>query len=390
MKFRYLILVLTILLCLSSCKNNTKVNSQLNPENAKNNEISMVDLGVSSKENTDLNLNARNPWDMTLIEGSLYVATGDFANDSGTTSIWEFNKSGKWTNSGDVEQEAIVRFLNLNGQNIAVGADPIGRPEYAENYVLKKGKWEVFSKIEGALHTFDIEYFDGAFYFGVGYEADAYPVVKFIPETNEYVNIPLYKNGIDVISMLQSSGNTEYKRVYDLFNINEKLYCAFSVEYTNGKTTIEFFELKDDRFEFCQAFKASGMQINKVVKNQMLFNSDAVLGDSCYLSLGNLYKTSDFINFTKIDIPDNASVTDLIVDKSSETLYILAVTKNDKQFKNTIFSLSNDNLTEIYSFDHNCSALSFVKDKDDCFYVGLGGDGINSDDIGKIFKIATN
>lgn len=388
MKFRLLILVLAIVLCLSACKSNDKTNNNQSSEDSNLKPI-LTDLGVGSAENKDLASNARNPWDIAIIEDNLYVATGDYANDAGTTSIWKYdNASSKWMNSGDVEQEAIVRFVNLNGKNIAIGADPIGRPEYAENYVLKGNKWEVFSKIEGTLHTFDAEYFNNAIYFGVGYETDEYPVVKFMPETDEYTNIPLYKNGIDVIASLQSMANIEYKRVYDLFNVNGKLYCAFSVSYTGGKTTIEFFELKEDKFEFCQAFKASGMQMNKSVKNQMLFNADAVIGDSCYLSLGNLYKTDDFINFSKITVPDDACVTDLLVDKSgdSETLYVLAAVKNGDEFKNTIYRLDEGNLIEVYSFNHGCSALSFAKTGNG-FYVGLGGDGVSSDDIGKVLKI---
>ena len=387
MKFRLLILALAIVLCLSSCKSNDKTNN--NPSSVDSTpETVFTDLGIASVNNKDLSANARNPWDMVVIENNLYVATGDYASDSGTTSIWKYdNNAFKWVNSGDIEQEAIIRFLNLNGKNIAIGADPIGRPTHAENYILNGDKWETFSKIEGALHTFDAEYYDNAFYFGVGYENNEYPIVKFVPETNQYINIPLYKMGNDVIALLQGS-NAEYKRVYDLFNVNGKLYCAFSVAYTGGKTTIEFFELKDDRFEFCQAFKASGMQIDKVVKNQSLFNSDVVLGDSCYLSLGNLYKTTDFINFSKISVPNDACVTDLLIDKSGddETPYILTTVQNDDQFTNVIYRLDGENLIEIYAFNHNCSALSFAK-TGNVFYVGIGGDGAISTDIGKVYKI---
>lgn len=384
MKFRYWVLVIAFVLFLSSCKGNEPIKDN---QSTKKSEPKVVDLGISSEESTTLPSNARNPWDMILIDDCLYVATGDYANDSGTTSIWKYDKSkSKWVNSGDVEQEAIARFANLNGQNIAIGADPIGRPQYAENYILSNGNWEVFSKIKGALHTFDAEYFNGAFYFGVGYEKNEYPVVKFVPETGEYTNIPLYKNGADVIASLQSIPNIEYKRVYDLFNVNGKLYCAFSVSYTGGKTTIEFFELNDSKFEFCLAFKASGMQMNKTVKNQILFNSDAVLDENCYLSLGNLYKTNDFKKFSKISLPNDACVTDLLVDKSTNILYILAVTKEKEQFKNTIYTFVGDNLNEIYSLTDNCSALSFVKG-DNCFYIGFGGDGITTDNIGKVLKI---
>lgn len=384
MKSRLLILILAMILCLSSCKNSNQTDIQSSEDSTS--EPVLIDLGICSAEDENLDLNARNPWDMTLIEGNLYVAVGDYSLNPGQTSIWKYDTAeSKWINSGNVAQEEIGRFVNLNGKNVAIGADPAGRPQYAENYVLSNGKWETFSKIEGALHTFDAEYFDGAIYFGVGYENNEYPVVKFVPETDEYVNIPLYKKGVDVVHSLQ---NVDYKRVYDLFNLNGRLYCSFWVYYSGGKTTIEFFELKGDRFEFCQAFKASGMKMQRPIKTQMLFNADAVVGDNCYLSLGNLYKTDNFMNFSKIDVPDDACVTDLFVEKSgdNEILYVLTAVKNGDEFKNTIFRLDGENLSEIYSFNNICSALSFTKTDND-FYVGLGGDEIVSDNIGTVLKI---
>lgn len=233
-----------------------------------------------------------------------------------------------------------------------------------------------------------IMYYDGAYYFGVSYETNDSPVVRFAPETNEYCNIHLYKNDTDVIASLQNNENINYKRVSDLFNVNGRLYCALSVSYTDGKVTIEFFKMKDNRFEFCQAFKGSGMQVNKLVKNQLVFNADAVIGNSCYISLGNLYKTDDFVHFSKISIPGNACVTDLWVDKSNgkEALYALTTIENDSRFDNTIYRLDGEQLTEVFSFDYSCSALSFAKDNK-YFYVSLGGDGAFSNDIGRVLKV---
>ncbi len=385
-----LLLAVCMLFCLSACET-TGTSSNPTPNDNSSPETSIIDLGICSHEITNITANARNPWDISIINDELYVANGDFDYNSGETSIFKYsNKTLQWINSGTFAQEAIIRFLNLNGENIAIGADPIGRPEYAENYVLKEGKWQTFSKIKDALHTFDAAYYKNAFYFGVGYETNDYPVVKFVPETNEYTNIPLYKKGTNVIDALKNTPNVKYKRVTDLFNINDKLYCALTITYYDGKTTLEFFQLKNNVFEFCQAFKASGMKMNKPIKNQLLFNADAVINNSCYLSMGNLYKTDDFINFKKINIPNNACVTDLMVDKGNgETLYVLAVIKNNNDFNNTIYALNGENLTEVYSFNHSCSALSFEKNGND-FYVGLGGDGISSNDIGKVLKIELN
>ncbi|MBO5321417.1 MAG: hypothetical protein J6B22_02285 [Clostridia bacterium] len=391
MKIRLFIYLIIISLILSGCDNKGKTNNAVSSNNWGSNVV-IHDLGISSAGNETLRLNARNVWDITLIDDAIYTAVGDFDSNTGPTSIWKYDfYTSKWEDSGEVKQEAVIRFINLNGENIAIGADPVGRPTYAEAYILKNNEWVTFAEIENALHIFDAEYFDDAVYFGVSYEADDYPVVRFVPGTNEYTNIPLYKNGTDVICALQNTENVEYKRIYDLFNLNGRLYCALAVSYTSGKTTIEFFELKNDRFEFCQAFKASGMQMNKSVKNQILFNADASFRGSCYLSLGNLYKTSDFIEFSKINVPNNACVTDLLIDNSggNEILYILTVVKNNNEFNITIYKLNEEDLVKVCSVNNSCSALSFEK-KDNDFYVSLGGDGISSSDIGRVLKIEIN
>lgn len=348
----------------------------------------VTDLGVSSQNDTTLASNARNPWDIAVIDGEVYTAVGDYSKNSSPTSFWKYdNEQSAWVSTGDVPQEAVSRFLYLNDENIAIGVDPAGRPEYAENYVLKNGEWQAFVKIEGALHTFDAEYFGGAYYFGVSYDTDKYPVVKYNPETDEYINIPLYKNGVDVI-LAEKRQNTHYKRVYDLFLINNKLYCILACYYTDGNYTVEFFELKGDKFEFCNPFIKSGMVLNRPVKNQVLFNSSVVMGKNCYLSTGNLYKTKGFKMVEKIDVPEGECVTDLFVDKKGdkETLFVLTAKKTEAGYKNTVYWLDKNTLKAVYSFDNDLSALSFAK-SGRTLYVGLGGDGIVSVDTGKVLKI---
>lgn len=388
MKVHFILCLLVITLLLSGCGQASVSDNIESGENPQFN-VEILDLGVSSFADESLDLNARNIWDIATIDNELYTACGDFDKNSGATSIWKYDlNSSKWVDSGRVEQEAVIRFLNLNGDIIAIGADPVDRPESAEVYILKENRWEVFAQIKNALHIFDSEYFNNAVYFGVGYETSDYPIVKYLPQTDEYTNIPLIKNGTDVILALEQNSNVKYKRVYDLFSLNGNLYCAFSCAYVDGKTTVEFFKLSDGKFEFCQALKASGMVMNKSVKNQMLFNSDAIFGGNCYLSLGNLYRTDDFKNFNKIDIPNDACVTDLLVDNDGETevLYILAVSKTNKNYSNTVYKFDSQKISEVYSFTNECSALSFTKN-DKNFYIAMGGEGISSINTGRVYEV---
>ncbi len=387
MKKNIIIALLVSLIMLSGCSG--KINNNSDNSNAQGNTYQITDLGICSNENTSLPVNARVPWDLIVVDGKIFVGTGDFDSNSGPTSIWTYDDTTKkWTTSASVDQEAIARFVNLYGQTIALGTDPIGDPEYADCYVLKSGTWQNFSNVKGALHIFDAEAYNGSIYYGLGCDGSKSVVVKQDVTTGEWKDIPLYKNGTDVIAALEKTANVQTERVYDLFSVNGRLFCAFSCSYTAGKTTIEFFELNGDEFEFCQAFKNANLQMNKTVKNQVLFNSDAVYGNSCFLSLGDLYKTDNFIRFDKIDVPNDACVTDMYVEKNNgqETLYVLATVKDSKGFKNVIFKMVDDKLTELFSFNSSASALSFAK-CDTVFYVGLGGAGTENADNGRVLKI---
>ena len=379
-KLLSLLVAIVLVFALSACgKSKTTSNTE-----------TITDLGISSAENTRLNINARNPWDIAVIDNFVYTAVGDYDSNSGPTSIWRTNIDDlKWESSGQFGQEAFIRFLNLNDKIFAIGADPMSNSQYAEAYVLRNNKWENFVEIKDALHIFDAEYFNDEYFFGVGYGDNNYPIVKFSPETNEYINVPLYKYGTDVIAALSQNGDIKYKRVYDLFSVDEKLFCAFSCSYNSGKTTIEFFEYKDNKFEFCQTYKMSGVQIDKPIKNQILLNADAVINNTCYLSFGNLYTTKNFVKFDKVSIPENSCVTDMFVDKTndSEILYVLASKKVDSVYKNTIYRIENNDLIEVVTFNKDCSALSFAKQGND-FYIGLGGDGLMLQDTGRIIKIS--
>ena len=128
--------------------------------------------------------------------------------------------------------------------------------------------------------------------------------------------------------------------------------------------------------------------MDKPIKNQILLNADAVINNACYLSFGNLYTTKDFVKFDKVNIPEDACVTDMFVDKTndSEILYVLASKKVDSVYKNTIYRIKNNDLIGVVTFNKDCSALSFAKQGND-FYIGLGGDGLMLQDTGKIIKI---
>lgn len=387
---RALIILLSVMLFLSGCTtaNNQKVGSD-NSGDGSENAYKMVDLGICSAASTLLPLNARNPWDMTVVDGKLYVGTGDYDDNSGPTHIWMYDDKKKdWTTSAIVQEEAIARFVDLNGKTVALGVDHIGETDFGDTYVLDGDKWNLDAHIGNTIHVFDAEYFDGSVYYGLGSRGENPAVVRYDAEKDEYVGVPLFRAGVEVIPALNKLPNLQTRRAYDLFNLNGKLFCGFSCYLTTGKLTLEFFELVDDKFEFRQAYINSNLKANnRVARNQIYFNCDAVYQGGCYLSLGDLFKTEDFIDFKKITIPDNGCVTDMWVEKTGdkEQLYILATVEGEKNFKNTVYNLIDDGTTEVFSFESEISALSLAKDGKS-FYVGLGRNNSQNSENGRILK----
>ena len=350
----------------------------------------ITDLGICSDGDAALPMNARNPWDLTVVEGKVYVAGGDYDANTGPTAIWAYEAAAQqWVSTGYVRQEAVARFVELQGQTVALGTDPMGDGEYADCYVLQDGTWNTYARIQGALHVFDAAVYDGAVYYGLGCGDDLTVVVKQQPQTGEMVTVPLYKAGVDAMAALAQTANVESKRVYDFFTVGDRFFCAFSCAYTTGKTTVEFFELRGDKFVFCQTFKNAGLQMNKAVKNQVLLNGDAVFENRCYLSFGDLYQTADFIQFDKVDVPGNDCVTDLWVEKDNgrERLYVLTAAQTEGGYRNVIFEMAEGQLTEVFAFNSAVGAVSLAKDGA-AFYVGCGGDEVNDPNVGRIYKIS--
>lgn len=380
MKKAFLAIVMVLAVTLCGC-GQTENNGNENPSHTQG-AWQVIDLGLCTDA---VSANARVPWDLVVEDGKLYVGTGDYTNNSGPTSIWCYDETTKeWTSSAVLRQEAIARFVRLNGQVVALGTDPMGDVA-ADCYLLKDGAWQISSSISGALHVFDAEMHDGSIYYGIGCENGTSAVVKQDAATGDLSDVALFKNGVSYIDALEKMETVQGKRVYDLFSVNGKLFCVFSCAYTTGKTTVEFFELIGDRFEFRQAFVNTQLVMNKPVKNQVLFNADAVYENSCYVSLGGLYKTDDFVQFDTVDVPNNGCVTDLLVDGTD--FYVLSTVQDGEAYQNVIYKMTDGKLTEVFAFDSATAALSFVKCSNG-FYVGLGGAVFAHADNGRILKIA--
>jgi hypothetical protein len=68
---------------------------------------------------------ARNPWDMHVFDGKLYVGNGDSGHNAGPVFITYYDLvTGVWGHQGEIAQEQIESFQVINGRLVIPGHDP--------------------------------------------------------------------------------------------------------------------------------------------------------------------------------------------------------------------------------------------------------------------------
>ena len=293
-----LILSFILLFLLSACSNGTQSSDASAPISKA---PGFYELGIPSSESySDFYINARNPWDMIVGDGKLYIGGGDYDFNTGPADIWVYDtKTEKWSNSGAVEDEQIGRFIHLGNKIIAPGIDPRYDPENGRCYVLGDSKWETFCEVPDAVHTFDIIEFNGKLFFGIG--TDDYskktPIKVSSDGGKTFADVTVYYESVPVPEM----EGCVCLRVTDFFIANGELYCLLVAN--NGKYhEYRYFKYDGKNFQFHSKFGP-----NKSFANwqRSRIGEKVTFGDFCFLTTGYLYKTKNFTETTEVPSPYN-------------------------------------------------------------------------------------
>ena len=328
--------------------------------------------------------NARNPWDMVVEDGILYVGSGDFDKNSGPTKIWAYDiENNKWSISKTTDDQAISKFVYLKGTLAAPGIDSTfdtwGKGNY---YKLQGEEWEAYSELPDSVHTFDMCYFSNTTFFGIGTsEHGIYPVKSLKDGEKEYKDVPFYKNGKDIVA----ESDYSYLRVYNFYICDDELYCSL---YTYNTYASDIYKFDGQKFIFISDIKSFGLKYNRFT--DMFVNASVTYNGSSFFTTGHLYKTDDFNAITEIVPTNEGAVTDIILDvqNSQEKLYILTTNAlKNGDYDNIIYEYNDDaEMKQIVNFTTLVPALSFAK-TGNTFFVGLGKSGLNHEHVGKILKI---
>ena len=311
-------------------------------------------------------LNSRNPWDMTVFDNKVFLGGGDYDKNTGPVTVWFYDLvTEEWKNSGKVNDEAVMRFVELDGRLVILGADPKADWEYGSLYTFIDGKWETSRKVPCGVHMFDCVQFDGRTFYAIGTsEGDQSPVQV----TSDGVNFSGVDFLADGVSILKNDTNT-FTRCYSFFVNGDTLY-AFCYRRNTDSIDISFYRFDGTAFQLVST--SSELQIrSSVISRQHLFNAWECLDGKAYFSVGKLYATSDFTSAELLPTPDGSDVQDLFVF-NGELLILTSLKLEDGTYKNSIKTYTKDSgWGELCSFEHGQSAMSFAY-SNSSFYVGLG------------------
>lgn len=328
------------------------------------NAADLVELGIPTAAWYDPDAVANCAWDLKVWNGKLYRGAGDYDKNSGKAVIWAYDIANRqWQYTFETSDEAIHRFIEIDGKLYTPGVDPTEDWDLGNHYVLDGEKWTKIRSIPNGIHNYDMVEFDGKIFAGIGVSAPNSPVVMSADKGQTFSFVPLYKDGTQV----DTTGMT-FIRVYEYMVFNDQLYA-----YVTLDSNKEIYRFEGDKMVWVG--KSSGLVYNKRT-NINYFNAKFQLGDTYFLVSNHLIGVKDFADLSTAGralLPQNEYVSDALL--SNGLMYVLAYRQKDDGTYQTVIYSSKTGLTgsftEVLQFDYPVPPTCFTLDGD-YFYIGMG------------------
>ena len=96
-------------------------------------------------------------WDMHVYDNKIFIGSGDYDLNTRPTDIWAYDLSTKkFVKTGSVLDEAITRFVEIDGKLVAPGIDPSESKEIGNFYTYENGQWVTTRNLPNAVHNLDM------------------------------------------------------------------------------------------------------------------------------------------------------------------------------------------------------------------------------------------
>lgn len=339
---------------------------------------------------------ARNPWDLQVFDGKLYIGTGNSSNAkpasnaasaTGPIPIFVFNPdTDEFFIEGHVSDEQIEIFRVIDHDLYIPGHDPArGRSEHAAFYRRHGGRWDYVSTGIPSIHNYDIAK-DGDRWW-VAKDQLAYSDDGMSWSDHGFVHLPL-------------------GRVYRLFKLNGKLLASGYITAFNNVSLEGFVRLDGKNYTFLNSniffpifptisanqylFYSIRREVN--FENHLIYIGGTSYNDHQWLPFA-LYTASSEHDARMIELSDGREPWDIIVKNGA--CYVLTsipvdVTSEPRAYIVSILrSVDLNSWDEVLRFSADTYARSFEMIDDD-FYVALGS---NTDYLpestGNIYRITS-
>lgn len=325
----------------------------------------------------------KNIWDMEILDGKLYISTGDYGSNSGKTPLFVYDIStDTWDTSYLTNDEALGDMRVIDGTLFIAGNDSCGDWDAANYYTVTNGVTEIHATLPNGAHCFDCVLYEGIYYFGIGTVTNTdSPVIAF--DGVSYTPASFFKDG----ESLCSDEGRAFFRAYNFFLQGGELYAfVLSERQDGGALNYEIYKRTDSGFEFHSDLR--GRDIGFYMRDgkrlyQNLFKTVAA-ADTTLITSGRLFSTTDFLTYEELT-PEGSAVSDLYT--YGERVFVLSFAEYEGGvFTNTVSELVDGKFIDLCRFETVFTyALSFAFDGES-FFVGTGGIG-EGDTPGEILKI---
>ena len=305
--------------------------------------------------------------DICLYEGKLYIGDGDYGTNTGPVKVMAYNlETGKWETSGTLPDEAIRRFIILNGKLTVPGTDPRADWDYGNYYVLENGTWNTVRTIPDGIHNFDMIEFDGKIFAALDKEPGKIPLAVSSDGGNTFQTVNMYKDG----ELINTDGGV-FNRCLDFIELNGVLYTAyFYGNEANDDIRLELYryDAENGIFEFVKSL----IGVTPIRSNcgKEFYKSTVTFKNKVFIASGYLLVSDDMDSFRKVKFEKNDIVWDIEI--LGDEMYILTSFENENGTHTVSVRKSVDGNTDTLSlefqFVYDIPSVSFAVSESDFFF----------------------
>lgn len=347
-------------------------------------DADFAELGIFSNYYYTNSTTANEAWDVKIWGDLVYRGAGDYDKNAGTAPILAFNKETQsWVQTGITADQAVHRFVEIDGTLYTPGIDPNESWDRGNYYVLEGEKWRQVRNLPNGLHNFDMIEFDGKIFAGLGTETLGDTVAVSQDKGESFTFVPLYRDG----AVFDTSGY-EYSRTYAFVEYTGDLYALVTFKKTGS--------LSYDRFVF--RYEDGKMQYQSVADSRLTGQTGRNYWQGklewkgvCYLTSTALNAVTDFSKpetHKQIPMPNGGVVSDILLH--NDQLYVLSYTFQEDMTCNAVIYKSatgeEGSFTEVASFHYAAFPIAFDFDGEH-FYIGTGMCPTDSAKAGMLLRV---